>query len=570
MEGAIVLTMATCVVKLIGAVFKIPLANILGGVGMSYFVSAYDIFTPLYSLTVTGLGIAVSRVVSEYTIKREYGNVKAVMRAAKRIFLFLGIAGALLLALVAKSFSELINNPRAMLSVYAIAPAIVFSCISSVYRGYYQGLSNMVPTAKSQVLEAVVKMLAGTVLSYGVTAYLRNQYAGYGQLLGHSFATAAEADIYIFQFSAAAAVLGVTLSTVAGAIYIGWHHRRLLPASTILNSVKPATHSVSYLGRNLIKIAIPISLSTLIINLSALIDLTSVMNCLSTAIIKDAPTILSMYEWLIPPEITTDILPEYLYGSYSGLAFSIFNLIPSLTAALGISALPAVTRRWTARNNTELKETISSILRVTLMIALPAGLGIAVLSGPILNLLFPARTMEAAIIAPVLRVMGISAIFVATATPVNSILQAIGKERVPLIVLAIGAVIKLTTNFMLVSRPEVNIQGVPYGTLLCYIFILVVNMAALLYYSEIKLNFWRVFIKPLFCSLVSAASAYSCYNLLLTDASNTIRVIMTITITVVIYVLMILLTKTITTTDIRMLPVDEKMVKTLEKLGLIS
>ncbi len=570
LEGAIVLTAATCIVKIIGALFKIPLANILGGGGMSYFVSAYDIFTPLYSLTVTGLGIAVSRVVSEYVSQRAYGNVKAVLRAARRIFWTMGIAGALLLALAAPAFVRVISNPGALLSVYAIAPAIIFSCISSIYRGYYQGLSNMVPTAKSQVLEAAVKMLAGTALSYGVTVAMRARYSAAGQLLGQSFATTEEADILIFQYSAAAAVLGVTLSTVAGALYIGWHHRRAAPHSLILASQKPATHSTSYLGRDLIRIAIPISLSTLVVNLSALIDLTSVMNCLTAAIRQDASVILTMYRGLIPAEITGDILPEYLYGSYSGLAFSIFNLIPSLTAAMGISALPSVTRAWAAKDRQELENTVSSVLRISLMVALPAGLGISVLAGPILNLLYPARAMEAAIIAPVLRVMGISAIFVAAATPINSILQAIGRERLPLAVLTVGAVIKLSTNLVLVSRPEINIQGVPYGTLFCYLFIVVISTVALVRLSGLRLSFWKVLVKPAFCAIVSAMAAYSSYHLLFTGASSSLRVLATIGVTAGVYGVMILLTKTITTSDVQMLPINEKVVKTLEKLGVIS
>lgn len=569
LEGAIVLTVATFVVKVIGALFKIPLANILGGVGMSYFVSAYDIFTPLYSFTVTGLGIALSRMVSEQVSQRAWGNVEAVLNAARHIFWTLGLVGMLLLAAVAPNFVQIINNPGALFSVYAIAPAILFSCISSIYRGYYQGLSNMVPTAASQVLEAGVKLIAGTALSYGVTLALRKQYDTTGQLFGRVFATAEQADLSIFQYSAAAAVLGVTLSTFAGAAYISLRHRHRAATATCV-SQQLTSREESALGRQLIFIAIPISLSTLVVNLSALIDLVSVMNCLQIAIYQDVGIIFSMYQGLIPQEVTSAILPEYLYGSYSGLAFSIFNLIPSLTAAIGISALPSVTRFWAVRDREQLEETISSVLRISLMAALPAGLGILVLSGPILNLLYPARAMEAAIIAPVLRIMGISAILVAAATPINSILQAIGRERFPLVVLTIGAVMKLCTNLVLISRPEVNIQGVPYGTLLCYSFIVLVSTGAMVYFSHLRLSIWKILVKPLFCAIVSALAAYASYYLLFASMSRTVCTIAAIVLAGAVYMAMILLTRTITTSDLKMLPIDEKIVKTLANLGVIG
>ena len=170
------LTLSTLIVKVIGALFKIPLANILGGVGMSYYVSAYDIFTPIYSMTATGLGIAASRLVAEQAAVFGAEGGREVLRASRRVFLLLGLLGMGLLLALAPAFARTINNPGATLAVCAIAPAVVFSCISAVYRGYFQGMTNMIPTAKSQVLESLVRLTAGTALSYGVTLFLRRSY----------------------------------------------------------------------------------------------------------------------------------------------------------------------------------------------------------------------------------------------------------------------------------------------------------------------------------------------------------------------------------------------------------
>lgn len=567
LEGAIVLTLSTITVKVIGALFKIPLANILGGVGMSYFVSAYDIFTPIYSVTVTGLGVAASRLVSEMAASRGAAGARQVLRASRRLFLALGLLGMALLLAFAGRFARAINNPGSTLAIYAIAPAVVFSCISATYRGYFQGMTNMIPTAKSQILESLTRLLAGTALSYGTTLLLRRRYLDTGLVLGRPFASLDEANLFIFRFSAAAAILGVTVSTLAGAVYIRGRFRREVARGACPRGEGERQRGI---GLQLLRIAIPISLSTLVVNLTSVIDLMSVMNCLKTAIARDGETIRLMYDGLIPAAVTNDLLPEYLYGSYSGLAFSLFNLAPAITAALGVSALPAVTRAYAAREGRRLEETVNSVLRIALLVALPVGFGLAVLPGPILRFLYPARLMEAAIITPVLRVMGVSTILVAATTPINSVLQATGHERVTLGIMTVGALIKLGTNFTLVSRPAMNIQGVPYGSLLCYGTIVLVSAAYLRGRVGVRLRFFQVVGKPLFCAALCAGGAYSAYYLLFSSFSSTIRLLASIACGGLVYLAALLLTGVILKSDLEMLPNNEKIAKTLEKLGLIG
>lgn len=563
LEGAVILTTATMLVKVIGALFKIPLTNILGGVGMSYYVTAYDVFTPVYSLTVTGLGIAVSRMVSEYAARGSASGVESVLRVSRRLFVTLGFFGAAVLLAAAPFFVRMIGNPAALFAVLAIAPAVLFSCISSIYRGYYQGLSDMLPTALSQVLESVVRLVFGILFAYGVTTVLLARYRATGQLFGITFMGDSYANLFIMRFAAAGAILGVTLSTAVGALYIRCRFVR--------EHKKPVQPLPAYqqreAGKQLVAIAVPIALSTLVVNLSALIDLTSVMNCLHTAIDKGGQVILSMYPGGIPAEVGLDLLPEYLYGSYSGLAYSIFNLIPALTAALGVSSIPAVSRAWARRDPGELQSTVSSILKVTMLVALPAGLGISVLAEPILLFLYPARVMEVSIVAPILRVMGVSAVLVAAATPVNSILQAIGRERLPLFILLLGAAIKLVTNFTLISRPEINIQGVPYGTLLCYAVILVLGSLALRLCSGVRINFYRIFLKPLFCALGSSAAAMLVYPAF--PGENFSKLMASMACAGLVYVILVLFTGTISKKDMEMVHIDENLRKRLEKLGFI-
>ena len=484
LQGALILTASTMVVKVIGALFKIPLANILGGVGMSYFVSAYDVLIPIYSMTVTGLGVAVSRMVSEYGGRgEEAGNI---LKTARLMFLGIGTLAAVLLFIGAGPLTKLIGNPAAALSVCCIAPSVLFSCLSSAYRGYFQGRQNMLPTARSQVVEAMVKLVAGILLAWFF--YSRLNDAAMAGTLGWP-GTMQEVQLRILQYSAAGAVLGVSLSTLCGLLFIRGQYRRNVPERG---------------GR----------FSSTDANLTTVIDLSSVMNCLKNAVEQGSEHILRMYTGCIPPEVTVEVLPEYLYGSYSGLAFSIFNLVPAVTAGIGMSAIPAIARYCAAKDDRCLQRSVESAMATTAAAAFPAGLGIFTFAEEILSFLYPHQLMEVAIVAPTLRMMGVVTILISFAGIFNNILQASGMERTPLTALLIGGVLKMVTNYTLVSRPEINIHGVAYGSLLCYCFI--VLYSALRWFGSGR-PFARVsvLLKPMISAVVCCFAARAVYNLLL-------------------------------------------------------
>ena len=166
LQGAVVLMVATILVKVIGALFKIPLMNMIGGIGMGYFNAAYQLFNPLYTLAVAGMPIATARMVAESVAGGRQREARKIMKISRAIFLVMGIAVFILMAAGSGLFVKAIQNPNALWSVLALAPAVLFGCVMSSYRGYYQGLRNMFPTAISQVIEAIVKLLAGIFCAY--------------------------------------------------------------------------------------------------------------------------------------------------------------------------------------------------------------------------------------------------------------------------------------------------------------------------------------------------------------------------------------------------------------------
>lgn len=520
LQGALILTASTLLVKVIGALFKIPLANILGGVGMSYFVSAYDVFIPIYSMTVTGLGIATSRLVSESSGDSSL-CAESVLVTARRVFLAIGIASSLLLFAGADALTKMIGNPGAHLTVCCIAPSVVFACSSAAYRGYFQGKQNMLPTAKAQVLEAIIKMVLGAGAAYLLHHYLTLRYRmGEAPTWLQNLPEQA-AQLRILQIAAGGAVLGVTVSMLCGMLYISGCYRRAIV-------LQKSPRFSSRAAKLMLSIALPIALTSLSANMTTLIDLSSVMNCLKNAVKTDYSQILQMYAGCIPPEVNTDVLPEYLYGSYSGLAVSIFNLVPALTAGIGISAIPTIAAHRARGDRDAVCHSVRSAIFVAAMVALPAGLGISAFSKEILLFLYPHQQMEAAIVAPILKWMGFAAILISFSGILNNILQAVGMEKTPLLALLLGGIMKMVTNFLLVSRPDINIHGVAFGSLICYGFITVFCTARLMI-SGYGRKIFTVLVKPLLASVLCCISARILYDRIFCILGNTPALLCSVT-----------------------------------------
>lgn len=570
-KGALVLVSATVIVKVIGMLFKIPLTNILGGVGMTYFSAAYDMFTTLYALSVAGFPVAVSKLVAENMALGRYKDVRKIYRLSSLLFFAVGIIGAFVMIVFARAFSNMVSIPEAYLAVMAMAPAIFFSCIMSSYRGYYQGLNNMAPTAVSQVIEAIVKLIMGIILSYAVYQIGINQFETTGLLFGKAVQSLDEAKIEVLPYAAAGAILGVSISTFAGALYL-YLRNKLRPHRFRKSQYLAAPNALGSkkIIKRIISIAVPVCLATVVVNITTLIDLTSVMNRLNVAISRDAQTIVNMYQGLIPDGVGIDKLPQHLYGSYTGLCSSIVNLIPSITTPLGVSILPAIAAAWAVKDYKKIKRSIESLLRIAGMITIPAGIGLCVLSEPILSILYPARPLEVQIAAPLLSIMGIAVLFIGFTSPINSVLQALGKVNVPVKLMLGGSIIKIVVNFILVAIPSINIKGAPVGSLLCYLFIFVFDLIVLSRVSGIKLRLFRLFGKITFSAILCAVAAYVSYSFIYRFWQSKVVILLAIGCGGVVYLVSILLTKALKKEDIVMLPKGEKIAKVLEKYSLLG
>ena len=573
LHGSVILIAATVLAKIIGAIYRIPLTNLLDSDGMGYYSTAYDLYVPMYSIAMAGLPIAISRMVAEYVTKNRYKDVTKTLHAAQVIFLVTGSIAFILLILLAflstgrlsitifgfniGKFFESFNR-NTLIPILAIAPSILFCCLMSAYRGYFEGLGNMTPTGVSEVIEASGKLIFGYTLAFFIL-----------KTTGNTF------------YAAAGALIGVTIGELFCTLYLFFFYKRTkwkyISKDEYDSSPEP-DRLKKYISA-IILIAIPIVLGSLVNHITSLIDVVMVQKQLANGIRKAPGVFEANYATYIKDMtikyakenkdfvITTD-LPVSLYGCHRGFAFSIYNLIPVLTSTLGVSAIPVLARAWTLNDKKEVRTNVQTMLRTVAIIAIPCGMGIIALAKPILSLLYSSKS-AIDIAAPNLQILGLCAIFAGINAPLVNMLQAIGKVNVPLRNIAVGAVFKIVCNFILVGIPEINIHGVPIGTTVCYAYICIANLISLAKYSNVKFDYYSTLVKPFLAGFGCGAVAFVVNFFVNSVLPRKIATIVSIGAAGVCYLFLLALFNVIKEEDVLTLPMGTKISSTLKKFKII-
>ena len=508
--GSIILVASVFITKVIGALFKIPLANMLGGTGMGYFGCAYGLFMPIYAISVTGLPTAVAKITAENVAFERYANVRKIKKISLLIFSLIGLFASALLIILATPFSKyIVETPEALPSVIIIAPSIFFGCVMSVYRGYYEGLRNMYPTAISQVAEAVVKLCAGLALCYLTLKFASDSPMKFLYLVSKiQDVTSLSVQDLALPYAAAAAIFGVTLSSFAGMLFLIFRHKIVGDGITKAEIVKDrVTDSSKTLISSLIKIIIPVAIGSLVTNLTSLIDLGTIVRSLNTAIEKGP-------EFFSKLNMPTNEMSNFIYGSFTGLAVTVFNLVPSFTNMFGKGILPNLAEAWSIKDQKRIKKSVESVILVTGLVAIPSGLGICVLAREILQFLYASRATEILVSYRSLAVLGIGVILLSITTPVFSMLQAIGRADLPVKIMMIGVAVKFLGNIILIPIPEINVVGAGISTMLCYAVISFISIKCLCNETGVKLNISKIFLKPLYAGILCCFSALLTYTFL--------------------------------------------------------
>lgn len=598
LNGAVTLMAAAAVVKVIGALFKMPLTDMIGGVGRGYFNSAYEIYTPIFAISMAGLPVAVSRMVAENVALGRYRDARMVFKTSKRLFIIVGTAGTLILLIAAYPYSRFIAGSKSLPAVLCVAPSIFFCCFMSAYRGYYEGLRDMTPTAVSQVIEAIGKLAVGLVIAkIFIAVGLRKYEAGMSAsgnvsaiVFGQEATSLTQARGAITPWAAAGAVMGVAIGSAASLVFLAIRYKIKGDGFTRVRLVNsPRALPSDRIARNMIKIAVPMVVSALVLNITNLLDVMTIQSRLMTAIGRDFNAVLQTHAAAFNEAVSLSRLnisdpaevKSYLWGAY-GMALDFKNLAPTITIQLGVSALPALAAAWTVKDKKATKDTIETVVRVAMLVALPAGIGMASLAKPILTVIYGRGFSSDAIpsVAPILFAYGLITPLMAASTPTTNMLQAIGRTDIPVKSVLVGAVCKLVCNFILVGKPGINVYGAVIGTALFYAIIVSFNLVSLLHISKVRIRWTSAFFKPLVCALLCGVTAYSANGLAAAifpaGASKSIlnmgtfSAVTAVLLAAAVYAVSLLLMKGIVGEDVSVLPKGEKIAKTLEKYGLLG
>ena len=522
MHGAIILLIANIAVKLIGAVFKIPLTYILGEEGMGYFSTAYQVYTWMFIVATAGIPVAISKMISESHAKNRPNEIKNIFSVSICLLITIGVSGFLLLYFGADFFAgTVLKNPGAAYGIKAIAPAMLFVSLMSAYRGYFQGHQNMVPTAFSEIFEALGKLIIG----FGAAFILIEKG---------------------MEMSSAGAVFGVSCGGLMGflVLFILYKKDRLKPIK--INGCDLGSKSKSGILKNLIKIAVPITIGASVFSLTSLIDTAMIMRRLQVA------------------GAFTHKEANALWGSYSGYAIPLFNLPPTLINAITVSIVPAIASAFTVGDFEKSSHTTSKSLKITVLFALPCAVGMSMLSKPILALVY--NNINA---TSTLSILSIAIIFVSLVLVTNAVLQATGNEMIPVINMLIGGTAKILINFYLVANPKININGAPIGTTLCYGIILVLNIIAIKRKLKVKLPPAELILKPGISALAMGIVLYF-VSPIFSDMGRIVAAGAPIIIGAATYGISIVIFRGINEDDIALLPKADLLTKICKKLRIIG
>lgn len=484
----------TFVAKFIGFFYKIIIVNIIGSEGFGYYSTAYSIYGPLYYLSIAGLPVALAKIVTENAQRGLDGVVAQAFRVAKRLFTCVGFVLMLIMLLFSDYLSAWAGNPKAKLTIIALAPVALFSCISSAYKGYYEGLLNMYPTTLSEIIEAVGKLVFGSVFALIGMRVGATGFSQTGAIFGVTVSTRHSAEIIC---GAAGAILGISASCVIGSCFLA--ARRKFDGAIITSGEEKSTKEMV---STILSLAVPIGLGSIVSKISGFIDARTLQNGLKHAFAAEPLFFKNM-----AGAVRTSDIPALLWGGYSSV-LSIYNFIPSILVSFGVSLLPNLAAAWSSNNANNVKKYMESALRITNIMAISAGLTVTASARSILMLLLAKRTTEVPLIVPALRILGFCIVFSAFTTTLNIVFQSIGRVKLPIIMMVIGVTIKYAVNKGLVAIPEINIKSGAIGTLACYLFIAAVEFWLVRKFTRTKINIKSVFVKPILVGICTMITGF--------------------------------------------------------------
>ena len=527
--GAAVLTASTVVIKILGAVFKIPLSNIIGKSAMGDFGVAYNIYALLLTLSTAGLPVALSRMVSEADAMGKYNQMKRTFRVARGAFFVLGLVSTLIMLIFSRYLADFMGSRQAEAAISVLAPALLFVCLMSAYRGYTQGLGDMLPTSISQIIETLCKVVFG--LSAAWLLIRRGESGSTG---------------------AAGGIFGVTVGTLLGLLFI-------VPATFRVDRrcIRPSgepdvPESRGRTLRKLITIGVPIIIGSCVLNLVAMVDTKMIFGRLQNALGYPYET------------------ARALYGTYFN-SQTLYNLPSAFAVPMVTSAIPAIAAYVAGKRPRDAAQVLGASLKLMNLLAMPMAVGMGVLAAPLMGGLYGDTDPAAGAILSVLSAAGYAVCIMMVS---NAILQAYGYERLPILTIAAGGVCKIVVNYVLLGNPNVNIVGAAVGNVVCYGVISLLNLLIIRRKAPDCPKLLPLFLRPLLASLLMGICARGAFAALrrafgaagLFQSGRLMYLapaVLAVGVGVVLYLVFIAVLKAITREELELVPKGDKIAKLL-------
>ena len=546
LHGAIWLTFAMAVVKVLGALYKFPLQMIIGDEGYSYFTTAYDIYGVLTAVATAGLPLALSRMTCAAYALGHHRQVRRIYKAGRFIYLALGFISAAAMVLLCRNEYVTQHQPEAWVTIVCLAPSAVLISYMSVYRGFFHGQGNMRPTSQSQMLEAGVKLIVGLVL-----AYLLLRLTG------------------SLAYAAGGAIMGVTVSCVVSTLFL---RSKFLPAWNALGNCSDGVTSYRGILKGLMAIAIPITIGSAglqflnvvegnlymgnLVNIAGNTD----VNLPLVEAIRDS--VMQSNPLLTAQEINSKVAAN-MKGIYNFM-LTFFNMPVAFISPIGISLLPAITEYLTLGKHDMVKTTEESGARVVGLLALPCSVGMTLLAGPIAGLRYTGIRLMVA--TQLLQILGVCIFFYGCVVFTNSVLQSHNYAHIPVIHTVLCGIVRLAIVYTLTANPHINVIGIPIGGMFSYVGIMVLNMIAIYRLTPQKPVLIRNLLRPVVPAAIMGVAVWGSLYVLqnvLHITSSLICCGIPIMVGVIVYAVAIILCKTIKKEDCMLLPKGEKIAKLL-------
>ena len=518
LTGTAWLALAAVVVKVIGALYKIPLNAIIGKQGFGYYNTAYEIYSVMMTISVAGLPVAMSRMISQANALGHHNQVRRTFATARAIFLTMGLLGSLLMVVFCHQLADSMNQPDAWACILCLGPAMLLICIMSTFRGFFQGQSDMLPTATSQMLEAVVKLIVGMVAAL-VLLKITNSVP----------------------YAAAGAILGVTTSCLVSTIYLAARYSKSKKALPVTS--EPVA-SYAQTAKGLLSISIPIAIGSAGL---------SILTLLETKVFMGNLLDLGY----------TQGTADSLKGIYD-MVKTIFNLPVAFVTPITVSIIPAITAYLTKDDHTNARATEESAVRITGLICAPCAIGLVILARPATALLGGYTGEDLDLSTTLMCLRGVSIVFYAIVMVTNAMMQAHGHANLPVVNMLIGGSLKLIATYILTRNPSLGIIGAPIGALLGDFTIMALNLLTMRRCIQAPPAVLRHMLRSIASGAVMGLFVFAVYlGLQMVTDSRLILCGGPIAVGVAVYAVCVIKFKAITRSDCLLLPKGEKIANLL-------